>query len=42
MNTGVIVPLQPQPLAKIPAADAPSLLWDVGLDLLDYPEFYNA
>ncbi|KAH0885598.1 hypothetical protein HID58_061694 [Brassica napus] len=35
---GVIVPLQPQPLAKIPAADAPSLLWDVGLDLLDYPE----
>nr|VDD11632.1 unnamed protein product [Brassica oleracea] len=39
---GAIIPLQPQPLAKIPAADAPSLLWDVGLDLLDYPEFYNA
>ncbi|KAF3523945.1 hypothetical protein F2Q69_00048074 [Brassica cretica] len=32
----------PQPLAQIPAADAPSVLWDVGLDLLDYPEFYNA
>ncbi|XP_048609881.1 uncharacterized protein LOC125585234 [Brassica napus] len=39
---GVIIPLQPQPLAKIPAADAPSVLWDVGLDFLDYPEFYNA
>ncbi|KAJ4871696.1 hypothetical protein Rs2_46657 [Raphanus sativus] len=24
------------------AAEAPSVLWDVGLDLLDYPEFYNA
>ncbi|KAH0886411.1 hypothetical protein HID58_062507 [Brassica napus] len=42
VNTGVIIPLQPQPLAKIPAADAPSVLWDVGLDFLDYPEFYNA
>ncbi|KAL0722472.1 LOW QUALITY PROTEIN: hypothetical protein Bca4012_037071 [Brassica carinata] len=31
----------PQPLARIPPADAPSVLWDVGLDLLDYPEFYN-
>ncbi|CAN6929089.1 unnamed protein product [Brassica oleracea] len=42
VNTCAIVPLQPQPLAQIPAADAPSVLWDVGLDLLDYPEFYNA
>ncbi|KAG2251503.1 hypothetical protein Bca52824_081639 [Brassica carinata] len=33
VNTCAIVPLQPQPLAQIPAADAPSLLWDVGLDL---------
>ncbi|KAL0715952.1 hypothetical protein Bca4012_065274 [Brassica carinata] len=39
---GAIIPLQPQPLAQIPPAVAPSVLWDVGLDLLDYPEFYNA
>uniref|UniRef100_M4F017 SWIM-type domain-containing protein n=1 Tax=Brassica campestris TaxID=3711 RepID=M4F017_BRACM len=39
---GVIVPMEALPLAQIPAAEAPSVLWDVGLDLLDYPEFYNA
>lgn len=42
MTTGVIVPMEALPLAQIPAAEAPSVLWDVGLDLLDYPEFYNA
>ncbi|CAH8346943.1 unnamed protein product [Eruca vesicaria subsp. sativa] len=24
-----------------PPGDAPSVLWDVGLDLLEYPEYYN-
>ncbi|KAL0742545.1 hypothetical protein Bca4012_084058 [Brassica carinata] len=41
-SEGAIIPFQPQPLAQITPADAPSVLWDVGLDLLDYPEFYNA
>ncbi|KAL0729767.1 hypothetical protein Bca4012_025860 [Brassica carinata] len=41
-NGGAVVPIQAQPLAQIPAADAPSVLWDVGMDLLDYPEYYNA
>ncbi|CAH8354930.1 unnamed protein product [Eruca vesicaria subsp. sativa] len=36
-----ITPFEPQPLAPIPSADAPFVLWDVVLDLLDYPEFYN-
>ncbi|KAJ4889034.1 SWIM-type domain-containing protein [Raphanus sativus] len=39
---GEIVPFQPQPLAQIPPAEAPPVLWDVGMDMLDYPEFYNA
>ncbi|KAJ4915960.1 Uncharacterized protein Rs2_01510 [Raphanus sativus] len=39
---GAIVPFQPQPLAEIPPAQAPSVFWDVGMDMLDYPEFYNA
>ncbi|KAJ4893780.1 Uncharacterized protein Rs2_20574 [Raphanus sativus] len=39
---GAIVPFQPQPLAQIPPAQAPPVLWDVGMDMLDYPEFYNA
>lgn len=36
------MPFQPQPLAQIPPAEAPPVLWDVGMDMLDYPEFYNA
>lgn len=36
------MPIEAQPLAQIPAADAPSVLCDVGMDLLDYPEYYNA
>lgn len=42
LYTGAIVPFQPQPLAQIPPAQAPPVLWDVGMDMLDYPEFYNA
>ncbi|KAG2322423.1 hypothetical protein Bca52824_015636 [Brassica carinata] len=29
-------------LIPINAADAPSVLWDVGLDLLNYPSFHNS
>ncbi|KAG2314217.1 hypothetical protein Bca52824_017339 [Brassica carinata] len=39
---GVVVPFQKQPLPQISASAAPSVLWDVGLDLLEYPEFFNA
>ncbi|KAL0900240.1 hypothetical protein Bca101_084201 [Brassica carinata] len=39
---GVVVPFQQQPLPPISASAAPSVFWDVGLDLLEYPEFFNA
>ncbi|KAL0865612.1 hypothetical protein Bca101_044730 [Brassica carinata] len=41
-SDGVVVPFQQQPLPPISASAAPSVFWDVGLDLLEYPEFFNA
>ncbi|CAH8382620.1 unnamed protein product [Eruca vesicaria subsp. sativa] len=39
---GNIIPFQPHPLPTIEAADAPPVMWDVGVDLLEYPEYYNS
>ncbi|KAF3559285.1 hypothetical protein F2Q69_00011796 [Brassica cretica] len=36
-----IIPFQQQPLLPVSPSAAPSVLWDVGLDLLKYQEFYN-
>ncbi|KAL0846619.1 hypothetical protein Bca101_019865 [Brassica carinata] len=41
-SDGVVVPFQQQPLPPISASAAPSVFWDVGLDLLEYPEFFNS
>lgn len=38
----MVIPFQKQTLPAINASTAPSVLWDVGLDLLEYPEFFNA
>ncbi|KAL0723498.1 hypothetical protein Bca4012_038097 [Brassica carinata] len=40
--TGAIVPFQQPALPPISPSAAPSVLWDVGLDLFEYPEFFNA
>lgn len=37
----MVNPRESQPLIPIHAADAPSVMWDVGLYLLNYPEIYN-
>lgn len=38
----MLVPFQQPPLPPISASAAPFVMWDVGLDLLEYPEFLNA
>ncbi|CAH8355049.1 unnamed protein product [Eruca vesicaria subsp. sativa] len=41
-NRGTIVTVESQQLTPTPASEAPSVVWDVGLDLFDYPEMYNS
>ncbi|KAF8109332.1 hypothetical protein N665_0098s0060 [Sinapis alba] len=41
-SEGTMIPFQSQVVAPVRASDAPFVLWDVGVDLFDYPDFYNA
>ncbi|KAL0796399.1 hypothetical protein Bca101_067776 [Brassica carinata] len=41
LGGNMVNPRESQPLIPIHAADAPSVMWDVGLYLLNYPEIYN-